>query len=80
MPVDARREATAFLGLAAGLTATLVSHAAASGDLRDVAVDYLHVIAISIWLGGVVAFAYVAMPSARTDDPSELGGRCGGSR
>src|SRR5437867_11882183 len=64
LPADARREATAFFGLAAGLTATLVSHATASGDLRYVALDYLHVIAISIWLGGVVSFAYVAMPTA----------------
>ena len=32
LPDDARREAIAFLGLAAGLTATLVSHAAAIGD------------------------------------------------
>ncbi len=73
LPLDARREATAFFGLAAGLTATLVSHAAASGDLRYVALDYLHVIAISIWLGGVVAFSYVVMPSARAEDPRELG-------
>lgn len=73
LPADARREAIAFFGLAAGLTATLVSHAAASGDLRYVALDYLHVIAISIWLGGVVTFAYVVMPSARSDDPRELG-------
>ena len=73
LPDDARREAIAFFGLAAGLTATLVSHAAASGDLRYVALDFLHVIAISIWLGGVVAFSYVAMPSARSDDPRELG-------
>jgi copper transport protein len=73
LPADARREAIAFFGLAAGLTATLVSHAAASGDLRYVALDYLHVIAISIWLGGVVAFSYVAMPSARSDDPRALG-------
>jgi copper transport protein len=73
LPDDARREATAFFGLAAGLTATLVSHAAASGDLRYVALDYLHVIAISIWLGGVVAFSYVVMPSARSGEPRELG-------
>jgi copper transport protein len=73
LPTEARREATAFFGLAAGLTATLVSHAAASGDLRYVALDYLHVIAISIWLGGVVAFSYMVMPSARTEDPQDLG-------
>lgn len=73
LPDDARREAIAFFGLAAGLTATLVSHAAAIGDLGDVAVDYLHVIAISIWLGGVVAFSYVVMPSARADGARDLG-------
>ena len=73
LPADARREAIAFFGLAAGLTATLVSHAAASGELRYVALDYLHVIAISVWLGGVVAFSYVAMPSAVREDPRELG-------
>jgi copper transport protein len=73
LPADARRETFAFCGLVAGLTATLVSHAAASGDLRYVALDYLHVIAISVWLGGVAAFSYVAMPSARADDPRQLG-------
>jgi copper transport protein len=73
LPADARREGIAFLGLAAGLTATLVSHAAATGDLGSVAVDYLHVTAISIWSGGVVAFSYVAMPSAANADPRQLG-------
>jgi len=73
LPADARRETIAFFGLAAGLTATLVSHAAAAGDLGYVAIDYLHVIAVSIWLGGAATFAYVAMPSARTEDPTELG-------
>jgi copper transport protein len=73
LPADARREAIAFFGLAAGLTATLVSHAAASGDLRYVALDYLHIIAISIWLGGVAALSYVVLPSARAGDASELG-------
>ncbi|HEY3127365.1 MAG TPA: FixH family protein, partial [Candidatus Limnocylindria bacterium] len=53
--------------------ATLVSHAAATGDLGSVAVDYLHVTAISIWSGGVVAFSYVAMPSAANADPRQLG-------
>jgi copper transport protein len=73
LSVEARREGHAFLGLAAGLTATLVSHAAATGDMGDVGIDYLHVIAISIWLGGVVAFSYVAMPAARSEDPRALG-------
>src|SRR5258706_388647 len=67
MPADARREATAFFGLAAGLTATLVSHAAASGDVRYAALDYLHVIAISIWrgvIGETTLFAGVLVAAA----------------
>ncbi len=73
VPPEVRREAIAFFGLAAGLTATLASHAAASGDLRYVALDYLHVVAIGVWLGGVVAFAFVAMPAAHAADPRQLG-------
>jgi copper transport protein len=72
VPLDARREAIGFVGLAAGLTATLVSHAAASGDLRYVALDYLHVIAISVWAGGVVSF--VALLPTWDRDERGLGG------
>jgi copper transport protein len=62
---DARREITAFAGLAAGLWATLVSHAAASGDPKYIALDFIHVVAISIWSGGVAAFALIAAPAVR---------------
>jgi copper transport protein len=62
---DARREIAAFAGLAAGLWATLVSHAAASGDPKYIALDFIHVVAISIWSGGVVAFAFMAAPAVR---------------
>ncbi len=69
---DVRRELVAFCGLAAGLTATLVSHAAASGDLKYVAFDYIHVAAISVWLGGVVTFLLVVLVG-RPQDPRALG-------
>ena len=62
---DARREIVAFAGLAAALWATLVSHAAASGDPRYIALDFIHVVAISIWSGGVAAFAVMAAPAVR---------------
>ncbi len=65
VPADARREVIAFAGLAAGLWATMVSHAAASGDPKYIALDFIHVVAISIWSGGVLAFALVAAPSVR---------------
>ena len=62
---DARREIVAFAGLAAGLWATLVSHAAASGDPKYIALDFIHIVAISIWSGGVAAFALMAAPAVR---------------
>jgi len=68
---DARREIVAFAGLAAGLWATLVSHAAASGDPKYIALDFIHVVAISIWSGGVAAFALLAAPAVR--DAKALG-------
>ena len=68
---DARREVIAFAGLAGALWATLVSHAAASGDPKYIALDFVHIVAISIWSGGVVAFATIAAPAVR--DPRTLG-------
>ena len=68
---DARREIVAFAGLAAGLWATLISHAAASGDPKYIALDFIHIVAISIWSGGVAAFALVAAPAVR--DAKALG-------
>ncbi|MDQ2952891.1 MAG: copper resistance protein CopC [Chloroflexota bacterium] len=65
VPPDARREITAFAALAAGLWATLVSHATATGDPRYIALDFIHIIAVSIWSGGVVAFAVLAAPAVR---------------
>ena len=71
IPIDVRREAVAFAGLAAGLWATLVSHAAASGDVRYVALDFLHVVAIAIWSGGVLALLVVVLPT--TTDARAVG-------
>ena len=68
---DTRRELIAFAGLAAALWATLVSHAAASGDPKYIALDFIHIVAISIWSGGVVAFATLAAPAVH--DPKTLG-------
>jgi len=65
IPLDVRREAVAFAGLGAALWATLVSHAAAGADVKYVAVDFIHVVAISIWTGGVLTLLTVAIPSAQ---------------
>jgi putative copper export protein len=65
LAADARREVIAFAGLAAGLWATMVSHAAASADPKYIALDFIHIVAISVWSGGVLAFTIMAAPSVR---------------
>ena len=65
-PVMRRRLALAC-GIAAGLTATLVSHATALGDYKDMTLDLIHVLAISAWTGGIVAFLWIHLRTARTD-------------
>lgn len=60
-------------GSVGALTATLVSHAAATGSLTEMALDLVHVIAAASWVGGVAAMVAVLLPSARALDPLELG-------
>ena len=55
----ARRYAVAGAGVAAAITATLVSHATALGDVKDMALDLVHVISISAWSGGVVSLLWI---------------------
>ena len=68
LPGGARREVVAAAGLAAALTATLVSHAAASGDTKQLVLDLAHVMAISTWAGGVVVILWVVVRQSRVDD------------
>jgi copper transport protein len=67
VPADLRREVIAFAGLAACLWATLISHATASGDPRYIALDFVHIVAVSIWSGGVLTFLVVAVPALRDE-------------
>jgi len=66
-----------FVALAAGIvgaiTATLVSHAAATGQISEAILDVTHVLAATAWAGGVMAMVAVLLPSARSIDPVELG-------
>ncbi|MEK7859830.1 MAG: copper resistance protein CopC, partial [Chloroflexota bacterium] len=59
-------------GVVAAMTATLVSHAAATGGARDVALDLAHLLAVSVWAGGVVAMLAIAIPSS-SDGDADLG-------
>lgn len=60
-------------GLVAAITATLVSHAAATGRISEAVLDLAHVIAASAWSGGVMALVAILLPGARAIDPVELG-------
>ena len=71
------RQAALVAGLVAAFTATLVSHAAASGEVVQVAIDLVHAIAASTWSGGVAALLMVVLPFGRSFDPRDLGGLVG---
>jgi len=66
-----RHEATVALGIVAAVTATLVSHAAATASVLEVALDLVHVIAVSVWVGGLVALGWTALPFATVRNATE---------
>ena len=66
-----RHEAITALGIVAALTATLVSHAAASGSPLETALDLVHILAASVWVGGLAALGWTALPFARVRDAAE---------
>ena len=55
----ARRYVVVAAGIVAALTATLVSHATALGNLKDMALDLIHILSISAWSGGVVSLLWI---------------------
>jgi uncharacterized membrane protein len=64
--------------LAAALTATLVSHAAAEASLKNITLDFAHVIAVSVWTGGVVALLWLVLATA-PDRTAEAARSLGGT-
>src|SRR2546423_6262960 len=56
--------------VAAAMTATLVSHATALGSLKSMALDFVHVLSVSVWTGGVVALLWCVL-LARRDETAE---------
>src|SRR2546430_14619498 len=56
-----RRMIALAAGLTAAMTATLVSHATALGSLKSMALDFVHVLSVSVWTGGVVALLWCVL-------------------
>ena len=65
-----RRMIALAAGVAAAMTATLVSHATALGSLKSMALDFVHVLSVSVWTGGVVALLWCVL-LARRDETAE---------
>jgi copper resistance protein D len=66
----------AALGLGLGLTVTtsLTGHGADGGDLTWTAgIDWVHVLAVSAWTGGLLALALVVLGDAAAWPPARLG-------
>ena len=53
------------LGLSLALisTTTAIGHAAASEQFLAVVIDYVHNLIASVWIGGVIFFGYILLPS-----------------
>jgi copper transport protein len=71
------RQAALAAGLVAAMTATLVSHAAASDQVAQMAIDLVHAVAASAWSGGVVALLAVVLPFGRAFPSRDLGALVG---
>jgi copper transport protein len=76
--VRPRRMIALAAGIAAAMTATLVSHATALGSLRSMALDFVHVLSVSVWTGGVVALLWCVL-LARRDETAEDARALGGT-
>ena len=71
-----RRMIALAAGIAAAMTATLVSHATALGNLKSMALDFVHVLSVSVWTGGVVALLWCVLLPRRdrtAEDARPLG-------
>ena len=59
--------AVLIIGLAILATTTLISHAASTSQSLPVALDFIHNVVASIWIGGVFYLAFVLVPSLKKE-------------
>jgi len=70
LPARLRRYAVLAAGVAAALTATLVSHATALGNVKDMALDLVHILSISAWSGGVASLLWIYLLGGDRSGPA----------
>src|SRR5918911_2431993 len=59
------------IGLAILATTTLIGHGATSGQLLPIAIDFVHNLAASLWIGGIIYLALVVTPKIKSADTLE---------
>jgi copper transport protein len=53
------------IGLTILATTTLIGHGATSGQLLPIAIDFVHNLAASLWIGGIIYLALIVAPKLR---------------
>ncbi|MFL6363374.1 MAG: copper resistance CopC/CopD family protein, partial [Nitrososphaeraceae archaeon] len=53
------------IGLAILATTTLIGHGATSGQLLPIATDFIHNLAASLWIGGIIYLAFIVAPKLK---------------
>ena len=56
------------LGISLLLTTSLIGHGAARNEWSSIAIDFVHNIAASLWIGGVIYLALILVPKLKLDN------------
>jgi copper transport protein len=59
------------IGLTILATTTLIGHGATSGQLLPIAIDFIHNLAASLWIGGIIYLAFIVAPTIKSADALE---------
>lgn len=60
------------IGLAILATTTLIGHGATNGQLLPIAIDFIHNLAASLWIGGIIYLAFIVAPKIKSAETLEM--------
>jgi copper transport protein len=60
------------IGLAILATTTLIGHGATNGQLLPIAIDFIHNLAASLWIGGIIYLAFIVAPKIKSAQTLEV--------
>ena len=59
------------IGLAILATTTLIGHGASNGQLLPIAIDFIHNLAASLWIGGIIYLGFIVAPKIKSAETLE---------